>query len=155
MSEPFDAAAGHRHFSADYFNRVWDLLAKEDRSAEDDQRMLSMCHASIAHWRDRDDCGAQQLSIGYWQLSRVYAVLGKAIPARGYGELCLEASNRLGPFYIGFAYEALARAEEVAGDLDACALQLGRARAQLEEIDDEQERQMLAADLDSLGRTSP
>ena len=150
MSDAFDPANGHRFFSADYFNRVWDFLGKAERSADEDQQMLSMCHASLAHWRDRDDCGPQQLSIGYWQLSRVYAVLGEGAPAKSYGQLCLEASADEGPFYLGFAHEALARAEKVLGDAGASEQQLTKAREQLEKISDAEERNMLAADLDSV-----
>ncbi len=150
MSDAFDSATGHRYFSADYFNRVWDLLGKDDRSADEDQQMLSMCHASLAHWRDRDDCGAQQLSIGYWQLSRVCAVLGKGEPAKSYAELCLAASADEEPFYLGFAYEALSRAEKVRGNEAEWKQQLAKAREQLEQVSDEEERKMLAADLESL-----
>ena len=72
----FEPAAAHRWFSADCFNRVWALLEKAGRTPAEDERMISLCHASLAHWRERMDCTTRNLSIGYWQLSRVYAVLG-------------------------------------------------------------------------------
>ena len=150
MSDAFDSATGHRYFSAEYFNRVWDFLAREDRSADEDQQMLSMSHASIAHWRDRDDCGAQQLSIGYWQLPKVYAELGIGAPAKNYAVLCLDVSDGLGAFYLGYAHEALCRAEKMVGNESAASEQLARAHEFLALVSDEGEKQMLADDLGKL-----
>ena len=50
--------------------------------------------------------------LAYWQVSRIYALLGQADNARRYGELCLEVSQEPGvqPFYLAYAHEALARA---------------------------------------------
>src|SRR5436189_157988 len=45
----------HKALSVDCFNRAWELLDKKDRTKEDDERMISMAHASLAHWRMRDD----------------------------------------------------------------------------------------------------
>ena len=150
-SEPeFDAAAAHRYFSADYFNRVWRLLDKTGRSSEEDEQMISMAHASLAHWRDRDGCGPQQLSIGLWQLSRVYAELGRAILAEDYGQRCLQISKEEPPFYRGYAHEALARAARASGDSDSFRKHLEEATALAGEVADEQERKMLTADLDGL-----
>ena len=148
--QSFDPTAGHRFFSADYFNRVWDLLDKDRRSEAEGEKMLSMCHASLAHWRDRDDCGARQLSVGYWQLSRVYAALGNGISARTYAEHCLSESQGEPPFYLGYAYEALCRAAKLNGDAEAAAEHLGEAREQMALVESGEDRRMLEADLDQL-----
>lgn len=57
------------------------------------------------------------MSIAYWQTSRIYSILGHASNAKRYAELCLGASqgDEIPPFFLGYAYEALARAEMVAG----------------------------------------
>ncbi|WP_395741367.1 hypothetical protein [Prosthecobacter sp.] len=72
-----DSASLHRAFSADCFNRTWQLLEKPDRTAEDDEQMLLLAMASLWHWTQREDCTLRHRSIGYWQVSRVYAVRGK------------------------------------------------------------------------------
>ena len=149
-SQSYDPAAGHHYFSADYFNRVWGLLDQAQRSREEDEQMVSMCHASIAHWRDREDVEARHLSVGYWQLSRVYAVIGKGTPARRYAKLCLEASAGDSPFYQGYGHEALCRAARLKGELAEAREHLADARAQLELVTDGDERGALSADLDSL-----
>lgn len=54
MNPPdFDIAAAHRHFSASCFNGVWELIDKPHRSSDEDRLMVSMCHASLYHWRQR------------------------------------------------------------------------------------------------------
>lgn len=149
-SPPFDLARAHRWFSADCFNRVWALLDKPDRSPEEDERMVSLAHASLAHWRERAECTAQNMSIGYWQVSRVHAVLGQAENARHYGELCLAASTGEPPFYPGYAHEALARAAKLAGNGASAAEHLAAARQLAAEVADAGERGALESDIAGL-----
>ena len=145
-----DLAAAHRHFSAACFNGVWELIDKPDRSPDEDRLMVSMCHASLYHWRQRPDCNSRSLSIGYWQLSRVYALLGEADNARQYGRLCLTHSQNEEPFYLGYAYEALARAEFLAGNRNIAEEVLILARVQAAKVSDAGEREMLRNDLETL-----
>ncbi len=90
---PFDLAVAHRFFSAQCFNDAWDLVGKADRTPGEDEYLISVCHASLWHWRCRADCTGRHLSIGYWQLSRVYALVGEAANSRKYGELCRSVSE--------------------------------------------------------------
>ena len=149
----FDSAAANRHFSTDCFNRVWDLLDKPDRSADDDRLMVSMCHASLFHWQQRPDCSSRNLSIGYWQLSRVYAVLGQADNARQFARICRTHSEHEEPFYLGYAYEALARAEFTAGNAAAGEQFLAAAREQAALVTDTGERELLERDLETMSAT--
>lgn len=149
-SPPFDLARAHRWFSADCFNRVWTLLENSDRTPDECERMVSLAHASLAHWRERSDCTAQKLSIGCWQLSRVHAVLGQAENARHYGRLCLELSANEPPFYLGYAHEALMRAERLAGNAAAAQQHLAEARRLAALVADAEERRALENDLTTL-----
>ena len=112
----FDVEAAHRYFSANCFNRAWDLIDKPDRSVEEERMLVLLSQASLFHWSQRPDNNNQSMSIGYWQASRVQALLGNAAEARRYAGICLEYSHDLEPFYLGYAYEALARAARLAGD---------------------------------------
>ena len=145
--------ADHRESSAGFFNRVWELLEKKDRTQEDDEKMISMSHASLAHWRQRDDCKPQNLSVGYWQISRVYAVLGQGENAWRYGQLCLEKSDQEPPFYRGYGHEALARSAKIKGDLSAFEAHMSQARQLAGQIIDADEKKMLEDDLDLLERS--
>src|SRR5437773_2541851 len=95
-----DAATAHRNFSADCFNRAWDLMEKQSRTTDEDAMLLHLCHTSLWHWTQRDDCTPRSLSIGNWQVSRAYAVLGDAVNARRFGVLCLKHSGDDPPFYL-------------------------------------------------------
>ena len=116
--------------------------------------MVSMCHASLFHWQQRPDCTSRNLSIGYWQLSRVYAVLGQANNAREAAKSCSDFSKNEGAFLRGYAYEALARAEFLAGNDRAGEHFLGQARIQLTNVTDVAERGLLARDLETMKATT-
>ena len=117
VHEPeFDASKAHRYFSAHCFNRAWELIEKAERTPAENEQMIRLSQVSLWHWIQRDDCTRANLSIGYWQVSRIYAILGRADDARRYGQLCLEQSDRDAPFLVAYAYEALARAEKTAGN---------------------------------------
>lgn len=142
----------HRHFSADFFNRTWDLLDRSARDAGETEEMISLAHASLAHWRSREDCAARNLSIGFWLLSRVLSVAGRPAEARRYGLLCLDASELEPPFYLAYAHEAIARAADLEGDGEGARAHLDAARKLLGAIGDGEERRMLESDLASLDR---
>jgi hypothetical protein len=146
----FDVAAAHRFFAAHCFNQAWELIEKPDRSPEEDRLMVALNQASIFHWLNRPDCGPQQLSVGYWQASRIQAVLGNAVEAQRHAEVCLSYSTGLEPFYIGYAYEALARAAVLANHPVAAAQYLARAQEQAALITEDEDRDLLRKDLTSL-----
>ena len=148
----FDLDKAHHFFAANCFNRTWDFMDKASRTPEDDLAMLLSSMASLWHWTRRKDVTPTNLSIGYWQLSRVYTLLGQAENARMFGQYCLEASRKEGvqPFYLGYAYEALSRAEKVAGDTDQAKTYLTLAREACEKISDDEEKKMLLKDLETL-----
>jgi hypothetical protein len=149
----FDVEAAHRYFAAECFNRAWDLIDKPERSPEEDERMVELSLASAWHWSQRPDCTPENRSVGYWQVSRVYALLGRAGFARRYGQLSLAALEGAGdrPFYLGYAYEALARAESVAGHAEQGAEYLALARQAAERVPDAEDRAVLLADLETIG----
>ena len=148
----FDLQAAHRFFAAECFNRAWDLIDKPDRTPDEDEQMIRLSLASTWHWTQREDCTPTNLSVGYWQTVRIYALLGQAGNARRYGQLCLAASQGedILPFYLGYAYEALARAESVAGHADEVAEHLALARQAAARVPEEGDRAALLADLETI-----
>lgn len=148
----FDIRAAHRYFSAECFNRAWDLIENPDRTPQENEEMIRLAMASLYHWTQREDCTPTNYSISYWQLSRIYSLLNQVDNARHYGEICLETSQGEGilPFYLGYAYEALARAEAIAGDAEKMAAYLENARQIAERIPDPGERKQLLDDLSTI-----
>ncbi|HEY3290016.1 MAG TPA: hypothetical protein VGK87_07820 [Anaerolineae bacterium] len=153
MREPdFDVTAAHRYFSAFCFNSAWDLIDKKDRTLEEDEQMLRLSLASMWHWTQRPDCTNQNLSIGYWQTARIYALLRQPDNARRYANLCLAASQNsdVGPFYRAFACEALARAEAAAGNRELAAQHVEKGRAYAAEVTLAGDKKLVLADLDTV-----
>jgi hypothetical protein len=146
----FDLQAAHKHFSTACFNRAWDLIDKSDRSALEDEEMIRLGQASLFHWAQRDDCTDRNMSIGFWQLSRIYALLHRPHEARRYADFCLQHSEGEAPFYRAYAFEALARSESLKGNEDASRSFLRQARDLLEQITDQEARAILAEDLETI-----
>jgi len=154
MTQPdFDVQAAHRYFSAQCFNQAWDLMEKPDRTPEEDETMIRLSMASTWHWTQRPDCTDENLSVGFWQASRIYALLGRAGRARHYGQMCLDTSRKegVGPFFLAYAFEALARAEMVARNREKMEAYRREALALAEQVQLEEDRQQLLADLETIG----
>jgi tetratricopeptide (TPR) repeat protein len=129
---------------------VWTLLEKEDRTVEEDDRMLHMAHASRYHWGQIGT--VENRSRGEWQCSRVYAVLGRAEPAMHHAKRTLEICQEhgIGDFDLAFAYEALARAGAVDGDKDQARAWTEQALAAAEEIAEDEDRELVLSDLEAI-----
>jgi hypothetical protein len=148
----FDLAAAHKYFSAKCFNNAWDLMEKQNRASQEDEEMVRLSLASHWHWTQREDYKNKEMSIAHWQTSRIYAILGQADNARRYGQLCLEASQGqdLPPFCLGYAYEALARAESVAGNSDKMEEHLREAQEVAEKMSDPDVKKQFLEDLNTI-----
>ena len=147
----FDIQQAHQYFSVDCFNQTWDYIDKDGgRSTEENMEMLHTAIASLWHWSQRENVTHENLSVGYWQVSRVYCLIGQPNNARRYGMLSLQYAKELSPFYKGYAYETLARAEMIANKRVIMLNHLERAREMLEQVKDEEEKQLLAKDLDTI-----
>jgi hypothetical protein len=114
--------------------------------------MLHAAHASRYHW---GEVGEQvNLARGEWQVSRVYAVLGRAEPALYHARRCVEINEANADFRedweLGSAYEAMARALAVTGDRAGSDEWKARAVAELATIQDAEDRQVLEQDIATL-----
>jgi len=146
----FDLATAHKYFSVECFNKAWDLIEKKGRTAEEDEQMLRLSLASTWHWSQREDCNQTNMAIGYWQTSRIYAILAQGDNARRYGKLSLDACQEGQPFFLAYAYEALARAESVAGNDQKMADCLHEARKVAEGIPEPGDKKQLLDDLNTI-----
>lgn len=129
------------------FNEVWSLLDQESRSEDEVVRMIHAAHASRYLWQDVGT--AVNHTRGEWQIARVYAVLGRSEPALYHARLCQKTAARGGvsAFDVAFAHEALARAYAVAGEIDKAKAEIAAAKALAKEIEDDEDRGVLEADL--------
>ncbi len=142
----------HGKFAAGCFNECWSYIEKKDRSEEDVENMLLTAQASLWHWKQREDCTPMNLSVGYWQVSRVFALASEGRLAERYAKKCLAISQEgnLAPFYVGYAQEALARAALGLSHTDQAKIHIGEVEEALNHITDKDERSYLQADFEDL-----
>jgi len=140
----------HKKLGIELFNYTWELLDKPQRTLEEDDTMVHAAHASRFHWGKAGT--ALNLARGEWQISRVYAVLGRPEAARFHGQRCLELcqENGIGDFDLAFAYEALARAASVAGNAAEKTKNLAMAQDALQHIADPVDRDVVVHDLETI-----
>ena len=137
----------HRRLAVDLFNRVWDLLEMEARSSAEDDLMVHAAHASRYHWGEIGS--ALERERGEWQISRVYAVLGRPEAALYHAQRCLEicTEHQIGDFDLAFAYEALARANVAARHPADCGEAFLLAEGAAKEIKDDDDREYFLSEL--------
>lgn len=144
-----EAQAAHRQFAANAFNACWELIDKPTRTQTEAIQMRRLAEVSFHHWQQFQGHTDTNLSIGYWQLARVYTLSGLLDQAMQYAALCLEVSQRAGvePFYLAYAHEAMARVRAAAGQPDASRESTHRAEALIPQIADADAVQQLREDL--------
>ena len=145
-------AETHRALGAGLFNRTWDLLEIEDRSASQDDELLDTAHASAWHWRQVGT--AANAARGHWLLARVYAVLrhgDEAVyHARRANEVLEGGGEGIEDWDAAAAAEAMARALAVNGDPDGATEWKTRAADALEHIAEAEDRDVIARDLETI-----
>ena len=147
-----DWQAAHKYFSTECFNNAWELIEKPNRSSEDDLEMVQVAVTSLWHWRQRKDVTPTKLSIGYWQVSYGYSLAGQPLLAMKYALMCKDLSEKLEPFYLGEAYQALAGAEKAAGNGEMMEEYITKARQILDKLTDPEEKEALERDIKGLER---
>ena len=146
----FELQEAHKYFAAHCFNSTLDFIEKKSHTPEEVDQMIQLCMTSLWHWSQRTDATPKNFAVGYWQASRVFALAGKVDEARKYGQLSLEKGQGLEPFYVGYAYEALARSEMVAGNRRKMNEFLGKARELCTKVTDAEEKKLLTNDLETI-----
>lgn len=140
----------HKKMAISLFNKVWDLMENPDRTEDENLEMIHMVHTSRYHWGIAGQ--PVNLSRGEWQISRVYTVLNRAEPALFHAkrnlEICL--SNKIGDFDLAFAYEALARAYQIAGDVENVQQYKKLAYEAAEDIAKKEDKKVVLNDLASI-----
>jgi hypothetical protein len=142
-------AEAHRHFAIKFNGETWDLLEKADRTREDDDLLVLSAFASLRHWLEAGTGVHHQR--GEWLIARVYSVLGQSEGALYHARRCLELTEQhageMADFDRAYAYEAVARANAIAGDWEQARSYLAQAEEAGAAIADEQSKAIFDADL--------
>jgi hypothetical protein len=153
MSEEksYTEAEAQLHFAKGFNGKTWGLLDKQDRTQEENDLLVDYAHASLAHWHAAGT--GVHLQRGVWMLARVYTVLGNAQMAAQYAQRCLELTKQhkdlLSDFDFAFAYECMARAQALAGNLDEAQKHVALAQKAGDAIKDEEDRQIFFDEFNS------
>jgi len=149
-TDPGLDAKTEREIGVALFNYVWTLLEMEGRTEEQEIEMVHAAHASAYHWMKVGTPANRVRS--EWQCSRVYAVIGRAEPALWHARKAHAICERegIGDWDLGFVYEALARANAVAGDTQEAARWLEQARNAAADVAEDGDRELLLSDLETI-----
>jgi hypothetical protein len=133
----------HRRLAVDLFNHTWTLIERDGRTRDEDDEMLYSTFASAYHWLRVEDAGPEHRARSEWQISRVFAELGRGEEAVVHARRCLDLCREhgIGDWDLAFAWEALARASRVAGDAMAFHESLAQAREAGQAIADADDRE--------------
>ena len=145
----------HRFCAVELFHRTQALLESDVRSVDEVAAMIAMAHASRWHW---SVVGAPvNLARGSWQISRVYAVLGRGDAARVHAECYLAEceENDLSEFDRAFAHEAIARACGALGNAEGLATHVQYGLAAAEQVADDSEREWVRRNLATVTTEPP
>ncbi len=146
----------HRRLGVDLYNATWELLGRDDRTAEEDDAMVSRAHASFYHWGQVEGVRPENVGRGHWLCSRVHAVLGQADTAAHHAAryVAICRAGGVADWDLAAALEASARAAAVGGDFDAAERFETEAREVCATVTDAEDREVVEADLASLPHRS-
>jgi hypothetical protein len=151
--DPDDVRRWHRLFAVELFNRSWDLLEMEERSADDDAEMLAAAFGSAWHWQQVGT--AENIALGDHQIAKVASHVGQPALALHYARRALEAIEigHFGDWQVAAAYEGMARACAAAGDSAGRDYWVQRCTIALGAVPDAADRSVVAEQLLNLPRT--
>jgi hypothetical protein len=149
-AESSNSADVHREMAVQLFNRTWALLDELHRTPAQDRQMLGAALGSYYHWTVVGD--ERNWAVADWQVARVLTAVGQPDLAQQFADQALRRAvdDNLGPFLVACGHEVLARVADAKDDDEARDNHLARAEDLLSVISDEDERDVLRADLDSL-----
>ena len=148
-NRPVTEAEFNQKYAAGLNGLVWNLLEKEERTAQEEDLMVHAAHTSYFHWSRIGT--PENLQRGEWLISRVYAVLNRPEGALHHAERCLELTreHNLVDFDLAYAYEGMARANASAGNRKECEKYLKLANEAGENIAEQENLNLFFDDLNS------
>ena len=140
----------HRQMATQLFNDTWTLLDELNRTPAQDRQMLGAALGSYYHWTVVGN--AKNHAVADWQVARVLVAIGQPELAQQFADQALRRAvdDNLGPFLVACGHEVLARVASFKGDDEARDNHVARAQDLLSVIADEEEREILQADLDAM-----
>lgn len=149
--EQFTLEEAHLHFAKSLNGETWGLLDQQDRSRDDDERLLAAAFASYYHWLHAGKEVHKQR--GEYMIARAYLATGNASEALTHANRCLELTDhfkdQMADFDQAYAYEMFARANAAASNTEIARLYKDKAQKVGEQIKGEEDRDIFFSDLNS------
>lgn len=143
----------HRKLAVGYFNAAWELIDKRDRTSEDDLTMLATAAASRRHWIEAGGTD-ENLAISDWQIAYAASQAGFGDVATAFAKSAYDRARAAGlPTWLqASTAEGMARAAATRGDEQTYEKYAAECRELLERVDDEDDRQVVEAQLSAIKR---
>ena len=159
MTDPADllSPTDQRALAVRLFNRTWELL-ESSRNAAAERELLATALASRLHWQDVGT--DENLAAGDWLVAHVASHLGYADLALDFAAAAHERATTADPpvelWLVASTQEGMARAHAVAGHDQERDQWAADARATLDGVDDDEDRELIESQLATVpGLTRP
>jgi hypothetical protein len=140
-----------RFFAIQHNGLTWDLLEKQNRTPEEDALMVHAAHSSCMHWLRAGTPTHHQR--GEWLIAHVYSVLGDGRAALRHAMVCMDVTKNhpdmMQDFDWAYAYEALARAYALSGNLEVAKANYTLAEQAGESIANDEDKKIFLSDFQS------
>ena len=150
-SPTFTLSEASLQFAKSLNTQVWELLQQPQRTQTEDELMVHAAHASCYHWlRSGSNLHHQRAE---WLLAHVYTVLNTPDLALRHATRCFELtrefSDLMKDFDYAYAFEALARANALAGNRSEALKYIALAEKASVEIRDKEDLRIFSEDFNS------
>ena len=147
-SPTFTLSEASLQFAKNLNSQVWELLQQPQRTRSEDELLIHTAHASCYHWlRSGSGLNHQRAE---WLLAHVYTVLRMPALALKYAARCAELTQEfldlMKDFDHAYAFEALARANALAGNRVEALKYLDLAEKASHEIQDREDLKIFLED---------
>jgi len=136
------------YFAKTLNGKTWELLEKTKRSGEEDELMLYSAYASGFHWLMAGTGLHHQRA--EWLIAHVASVLGLTESAIQHATRCFELTGGfmelMKDFDRAYAYEALARANALAGNREEALKFIKLAEQRGQAIENDEDRRIFLGD---------
>lgn len=143
-----------RALAKQLFNRAWELIDSQNRTAEQDRMMLVTACAAFLHW---DAVGTEQnRAIADWQIGHVASLLGYGGLALAHATSALHRVREAGlPDWLhASALEGMARAYAAAGNQAERDSYLKQAIEAIAAVADQEERELISSQIATVPHAS-
>lgn len=144
----FPVEEAHMYFAKRTNGEVWKFLENEQRTEEDDAKMLSSAFASLYHWQHvGNNVNFQRAN---YMIALVYLALKKPGEALPFAKRCLalteEHPKEMKDFDVAYAFEISARVKAAVGEMDLAMEFYDKAKNSGDLIENDQDREIFAGD---------